>query len=161
METIQAECIEKVSALKNNLIQLEAKHERLSASHSKSFQSQQNGVDKNEQYKCRDTLILSGPSLPQETDNENCKQIVRNLIQNHLRLNLNPTDVSIAQRFGRTASNNSTKRNNIFKLCQRDLTGENFQPVNNSSAILVHTNRFLVNESLTPLPKKFSRASVS
>ena len=111
MESIQADCNEKISALKNSLSQIEAQYEQLPTSHSKSIQYLQNCVDHNEQYERRDTLILSVPSLPQETENENCKQIVRNVIQNHRKLNLNPTDVSVADRFGRKPSNSSTKRN--------------------------------------------------
>ena len=118
MESMQAECNKNVSALKNNQTQLEAKCEQLPASHSKSIQSIQSGADNNEQYERRDTLILFGQSLPQETDNENFKQIVRNLIQKHLRLNLNPTDVSIAHRFGWKPSYSTTKRNIVLKYVE-------------------------------------------
>ena len=53
-------------------------------------------IDLNGQYESRDTLIISGPDIPGESDNENSKLFIQDSLRRNLNLNLNPADISTA-----------------------------------------------------------------
>ena len=57
-------------------------------------------IDDVNQYERRDTIIVSGPSLPRETTNENPTEIVVNAIKANLKLNIDHTDINVAHRMG-------------------------------------------------------------
>ena len=105
-------------------------------------------IDVNEQYERKDTLIISGPTLPPVRNGEKCKDIVRELLRTHTNLLINDGDISIAHRIGKKPSATPDKRNIIFKLCRRDLVGEIF------SACRERQPPFFVNCSLTPTRNK-------
>ena len=94
--------------------------------------------------------------------NENCKLIVQDLLRRHTQLNLNPSDISIAHRIGRTNSTLPDKRNIIFKLCRRDLVTDilnackqSFSPPSSGTSIQERRPPpFFVNCSLTPTRNK-------
>ena len=84
-----------------------------------TVQELQTNVDSNEQFERRDTPMVPGPSIPKASHNENCKQIVQNLIQQPLPLRMSPANESIAHRLGYRPTASPDKRNMIFKLCRR------------------------------------------
>ena len=130
----------RVTELETKVSTLESKIEKL-----------ENEVDQNNQYDRLDTLIISGEKVPKEAVDENCKTIVTNLFRDHLHLNVNPNDISVVHRIGKTNGTNSTvKRNIIMKLCRRDLASEIY------SACRQFRPKFFVNDSLTPLRSKIS-----
>lgn len=132
---------EKVNTLEENLkAQEEAR--------KKEVAQLKTDVDANDQYERRDTLILSGPNLPISSPNENCKEIVKNLLRSHTNLSLNDDDISIAHRIGQKPVNNQDKRNIIFKLCRRDLVTDIFDACKQSRP------PFYINCSLTPTRNK-------
>ena len=47
-------------------------------------------IAKNYQYEMRDSLILSGPEIPEDTAEENPKQIFHDLFRQQLNLNRGP-----------------------------------------------------------------------
>ena len=93
-----------------------------------------------------DSIILSGPLVPEVSERENCKHLIR-LFRDHAGLNINVSDISIAHRLGKT-TRGPDKRNIIFRLCCRDLLQEIFAVCKSQK------QAFFVNTSLTPLQKK-------
>ena len=108
----------------------------------------QSKIDEDSQYERRDTLILSGPSVPESSPNENCGDIVRALLKDHTRLNLGPNDISIAHRVGRKPESGPDKRKIIFKLCRRHIVSDIV------NACKQYTPPLYVNPSLTPIRSK-------
>lgn len=100
-------------------------------------------IDDVNQYERRDTLIISGPSLPSETQNENSTEVVVNAIKQTLRINIDPTDINIAHRIG-NKSKQSTMKPIIVKLHSRQKKEDII-----SACITIKPNLY-VNESLTP-----------
>ena len=102
-------------------------------------------VDANSAYERRDALIISG-DIPEAAPGENCNNLVRSLLREQIKINLNADDISVAHRIGRKPKTQGPdKRNLIFKLCRRDVKRD-----------IIHAckqvkPKFYVNESLTPL----------
>ena len=110
-------------------------------------------VDSNDEYERRDTLIMSGPSLPLSSATENSKLVIHTLLREHLQLNINPDDISVAHRLGKKPQASPDRRNIIFKLCRRDLASE----ILNACKQFRNSNGrqpLYINESLTPLRSK-------
>ena len=105
-------------------------------------------MDEGDAYQRRDTLIFSGSDIPSSESNENCSQIIKNIVKDKLHLQLDPT-VSTAHRLGKPPINVSTdspdKRPIIVKLCQRDSKNQIY-----SAARTMKLRGLFVNESLTP-----------
>ena len=129
----------EVSVLQERVIKLEEKVGKL-----------ESNLDEASQYERKDTLVLSGASVPVAVQGENCKTIIRNLFREHLQLNLNETDVSTAHRIGRKQPGSVDKRNIIMKLCRRDLVRDIYAACKNMKP------PFFINDSLTPLRSKIS-----
>ena len=51
-------------------------------------------LDSNEQYEKRDALLLSGPDVDDVSERQHCKQTVRDLPNDHRRLNNDTADTS-------------------------------------------------------------------
>ena len=94
--------------------------------HTSSITTLQANVVASEQYGRRDTLIMSGLNLPAAAGNENCREVMRKLLRQHLRINICSSDISIVYRLGKQRQNTADKRKVIFKLCRRDLNIEIF-----------------------------------
>ena len=99
-------------------------------------------IDRVEQYERRDTVIISGPSLPPETLSENVSNVVTESIKEHLKLNLKPEDISVAHRLGTTQPGRD--RPVIVKFVNRSLKYETM------GACIQLRPRLYINESLTP-----------
>ena len=162
METLSLGIKMSNTGLAEKVNQLESKLSVIECNHSKEVAALKSNIDLNEQYGRRDTLIISGPNLPIASPNENCKLVVQDLLRRHTKLNLNPSDISIAHRIGRTNASLPDKRNIIFKLCRRDLVTDilnackqSFSPP--SSGLSNQERRpppIFVNCSLTPTRNK-------
>lgn len=94
------------------------------------------------QYERRDTIILSGPALPNETPQENTTLVAINTIRDNLKINLKESEISVSHRLG--ASTVQRKRPLMIKLTNRslkyDLVG----------ACIKLKPQLYINESLTP-----------
>ena len=103
-------------------------------------------IDENEAYERRDTLILSGKSIPHGSPNENSLEVVRKVLNDHLQYVLSPTDVSTAHRLGKKpVSQRLDNRSIIIKFCRRDVKLDLL-----SAARRVKPQELFLNESLTP-----------
>ena len=101
-------------------------------------------IDNNSAYERRDTLVISG-NIPASRPNENCIEIVRNIIKDQTRVIIDVNDISTAHRLGRRPDNGQEdKRSIIFKLCRRNTKREIIQACKTSKP------NFYVNEHLTP-----------
>ena len=127
----------KAVELQQQVDTLEKKVEKLEAS-----------IDQTSQYERRDTIVLSGPSIPNVSQGENCKTIARDLFREHLRMNIEENDISTAHRIGRQQNENPDKRNIILKLCRRDQVRDIF------ASCKTMRPPFYVNDSLTPTRNK-------
>lgn len=99
-------------------------------------------LDEVEQYERRDTLIISGPSLPQDTPEEDAVKVILNTMKENVRINVKENDVSVAHRLGNKQQNRNSPM--IVKFVNRsmkyDLVG---------ACIRLKPDLYL-NESLTP-----------
>ena len=127
----------RVSELEDQVTSLEKKVEKLESS-----------VDEASQYERRDTIVISGQSIPIVNQGENCKTIVRNLFRQHLNMNIDENDISTAHRIGRQQTGTTDKRNIIVKLCRRDLVHDIY------ASCKAVKPPFYVNDSLTPIRNK-------
>lgn len=91
-------------------------------------QSLQDRQDDLENYGRRNTIIISGPSLPCATTNENCIDTATELIVGKLELSgFNRTDIDVAHRLGKPRPGVPDKRSIIVKLCRRENKNKIFQ----------------------------------
>ena len=72
----------KVSSLENQMAQL------------------QDQLDDIDQYERRDTIIISGPALPEEQAMENTTDITVKTIKDNLHINIEHKDINISHRLG-------------------------------------------------------------
>lgn len=99
-------------------------------------------LDRVEQYERRDTIILSGPSLPPETPAEKPASVVTSAIKDHLKINIKEEDISVAHRLGSTQP--GRERPVIIKLVNRSLKYDIM------GACVQLRPPLYINESLTP-----------
>lgn len=99
-------------------------------------------LDNVDQYERRDTVILSGASLPPESSQENTTNIVTQAIREHLKLNIKETDISVSHRLGKPTQQQN--RPIIVKLVNRSLKQDLV------GACIKLRPQLYVNESLTP-----------
>lgn len=110
-ELLKEELIKKASQitkLSGEIVGLKEKVQELETS-----------IDGVDQYERRDTIIVSGPSLSDETPHENPSTVITNAFKDHLKLNISVWDINIAHRIG--PANSQRKRPIIVKLCNRTL----------------------------------------
>ena len=103
------------------------------------------------QYGRRETIILSGPEIPTETEGENTTTVICDLIKSKLRINLKTSDISVSHRLGKARSSSSSAsqapsrpRPIIVKLVNR------YMKYDLISACVSAKAGLYVNESLTP-----------
>ena len=109
-------------------------------------------IDENDAYERRDTVILSGNSIPIFSQGENPTNLAIEAVKNELKIQISPSDVSVAHRMGRKPANQQPDRRGIIvKLCRRDLK----HSLISASKKMVPRSRsnLYVNEHLTPARK--------
>lgn len=103
----------------------------------------ENQIDNVNQYERRDTIIVSGPSLPREIHDENSAEVVVKAVRDNLKINIQPTDINVAHRLVNKVRPN-TNNPIIVKLHSRQKKEEII-----GACITMKPNIF-INESLTP-----------
>jgi len=102
-------------------------------------------IDDAAAFEKRDTLILSG-NIPKVTTDENCKQIVVNLLKNRTKFVISKDDISVSHRIGaKPRRQGADVRKILFKLVRRDLKTDILNACKSAKP------DFYVNESLTPV----------
>ena len=88
----------------------------------KKVENLKKDIEETEAYKRKDTMILSGASIPEFSPGENCINIVRTLLQDKVKLTLEPTYISTSHRIRKKSDTHQTNRINIIvKFCRRDV----------------------------------------
>lgn len=99
-------------------------------------------IDSVDQYERRDTIILSGSALPQETAMEITNNTVIKTIKDNLQVNIKDSDISISHRLGQQKQQKN--RPIIVKLLNRSLKQDLV-----GACVRMKPNLY-INESLTP-----------
>ena len=106
----------------------------------------EDNLDEADAYQRKDTIIFSGNSIPVVTVGENCPNLVKNLLRDKLRIELDVRSVSTAHRLGKKLPTQAPdKRPIIAKLCQRDTKNLIMSASRNA-----RLSDLYVNKSLTP-----------
>ena len=101
------------------------------------------------QYSRKDSVIISGPALPQFTEEENTSEVVQKLLRDHLNITVTDTDISTTHRLGPLRSSTPGKRNIYVKLVRRDT-----KKLIISSCKAKKNGQLFANESLSPVRRK-------
>ena len=98
-----------------------------------------------ENYGRRNTIVISGSSLPASTKDENCIDVATDVIRAQLGLtSFSRTDIDVAHRLGKPRPGSQDKRSMIVKLVRR----ENKRTIFNACRIKKPVNLFF-NESVS------------
>ena len=136
-ETLFSKITEMSDAKSREIVQLQTKVCAL----ERKITDLENTVDDVDQYERRDTVIISGPALPDESTLENTPDVIVTTIKQHLKLNMTHADINIAHRLGKKTQGKS--RPVIVKLQNRNKKHELVQ------ACLAVRPPLFINESLT------------
>ena len=118
---ISEEFQNEVKALKEDMARKETEMEHLRKevkTLTNKVTTLETQIDDVEQYERRDTIIMSGPSVPVENKDENTLSVAVATIKDHLKINVKENEVSVAHRLG--LKQNQT-RPIIIKLVNRSL----------------------------------------
>ena len=125
---------EKIAELSGEIVLLKRQVERI-----------EGRIDDNDQYERRDTLIISGESLPQCSSDDDCVEMVRQIAKDKLNYIVAASDISVAHRLGpKSTSQRPDRRKIIVKFCRRNLKVDLF-----AAARRVKPVNLFVNECLT------------
>ena len=167
MKTLASERDSKVAELENELRNERVEHEAKINSMESTIQSYKsdndnlrsqiskinNAHDELEAYGRRESLIFSGDKIKEFEPNENCVTLAKNLINDVLKVPIDPI-ISTAHRMGKPPAPDSTakdKRAIIVKFCRRD---DSFLVLNKARSKNSRVAGLYVNESLTPTRSK-------
>ena len=104
-------------------------------------------IDDGDAYERRDTVIISGSSIPPVSQGEICTNIARQLLQEKLNLVIPETDISTAHRLGKKTNTQSPDtRSIIVKFCRRDSKRRAI-----AASKHLRNPAIYINESLTPM----------
>ena len=113
----------------------------------KKFKKMESLVDDADAYERRDTVIFSGPAIPECNIRENCSEIIQGILKNEMKINVSNHDISTVHRLGpKPRTQGPDKRVIVAKFCRRDLKGE----ILTASRRQNKPARIYANESLTP-----------
>lgn len=103
-------------------------------------------LDEADSYERRDTLILTGESIPLHSQGEVCSEVARQVVSEKLKISLPPNSINTCHRLGRKPIHQTPDRRPIIvKFCQRDVKMEVLV-----SARKLRVSNFYANESLSP-----------
>ena len=112
----------KLESLENRLTESQRQLNTLQKNHSnleKKFNHLMIRFDEMENYSRRESIVLSGKSLPNEQNGENTTEIAINLIKSKLNITINDSEISISHRLGKFKPNVTNARPIIVKLVRR------------------------------------------
>ena len=120
-------------------------------------------IDNIIQYEHGDGLVISGDIIPHSTPTENCKEIVLNLFWQHLNINLDEDDLSIAHRIGEKPNKGNDNRKIFIKPVRKELSRRifyavcEFNPPFYVNYYLIYTRRkiaYIIRQLKMNYPKK-------
>ena len=102
-------------------------------------------IDEQDAYIRRESLLFSGDALPEYKDNENCSQIVREIIRNKLGLAIDPL-ISTAHRMGPPpphGSGKADKRDIVARFCERHVKYQVYTAARKKKVVGLYVNEHL------------------
>ena len=80
-------------------------------------------MDEADQYGRKDSVILTGPAVPDMTPHENTHDLVKSLLKDHLSIEIDEKDINTTHRLGpnKRGDANRNKRNIYVKFVRRDV----------------------------------------
>ena len=126
---------DKIDKLEQEIVNLKRDHEKFEELSEESVASE------------RKNMILISGSIPSVTEDENCVEIVQELIKSKLNLNIKKDNIASAFRSGKKTAdtNQEDRRPIIIKLDERDTKIDMF-----SASKQVQPKNFYMKEYLTP-----------
>ena len=113
----------------------------------KKIESLENKIDENDAYERKDTVIISGKSVPPVDKDEHCATLTCKLIKDQLNYVVSPNDISVVHRLGeRKTTQGPDHRDIIVKFCRRNTKMDVLSASRRTKAA-----NFFINESLTPV----------
>ena len=98
----------EITTMQDEIVELKSKVQELETS-----------IDAVDQYERRDTIIFSGPLVPDETRQENTTNLICKVVKDNLKINISEKEINIAHRLGPV--NSQKTRPVIVKLGNRSL----------------------------------------
>ena len=139
----------KLSNMEAELAQCKSENKDLTSQITKITQAH----DELEAYGHRESLVFSGDKIKPHEPNEDCILIAKSIIQNTLKLNMDPL-ISTAHRMGKPPARDSSspdKRAIIVKFIKRD---DKYQILKTARDKSTRVLGLFANESLTPTRSK-------
>ena len=129
---------EEVDILKTQVVSLQ-----------KDLKTLRNDIDAQDQYVRKDSIIFSGPAVKNMEEDENCYEIVMDLVKNKLGVEIDERDINILHRLGpkNRAQAQTSNRSIYVKLVRRDKKRE----IIKASKKRTSGPALYCNESLSPL----------
>ena len=114
----------------------------------KKVSTLENSLDEEDAYVRRETIIFNGTAIPPSTPGEICNAVIREVIKNKLKIELQETDISVAHRSGKKPVSQGPDRRGIqVRFCRRDIKR---QIMTTKRDNVDQNNTLFTNESLTP-----------
>ena len=96
----------------------------------------------------RETIIFNGTAMPPSTPGEICNAVIRQVIKDKLKLQIQESDISVAHRAGKKPATQGPDRRGIqVRFCRRDIKRQLMMTKRDNSD---PANTSYTNESLTP-----------
>ena len=128
----------------NNMEKLAAENQSLREKVSRL----ENSLDDEDAYVRRETIIFNGSAIPPSTTGEICNHVIRKVIKDKLKIQIQEADISVAHRAGKKPSTQGPDRRGIqVRFCRRDVKRQIMMTKRDNSDA---NNTLFSNESLTP-----------
>ena len=98
----------EITKMKEEIVELKTK-----------VQDFETSIDTVDQYERRDTIIFSGPLVPEEKRQENTTNLISNIVKDNLKINISEHEINVAHRL--CPINSQKSRPIIVKLVNRSL----------------------------------------
>ena len=108
----------------------------------------ENSLDDEDAYVRRETIIFNGTAIPPSLPGEICNSVIREVIKDKLKIELQESDISVAHRAGKKPVSQGPDRRGIHvRFCRRDVKRQLIMTKRDNSD---QKNTLYTNESLTP-----------
>ena len=145
----------EISSLKSMINNQNSEIASLSAANSllrQKVASLENSFDDEDAYVRRETIIFNGSAIPPSTAGEVCNAVIRQVIKDKLKIQIQESDISVAHRAGKKPTTQGPDRRGIqVRFCRRDVKRQIMLTKRDNSD---QNNTLFTNESLTPKRSK-------
>ena len=109
---------EQIDSLKSDIVNLKKDAEL----RNNRIEKLQNALDDEDAYVRRETIIFQGTAIPPAVNGEICNNVIREVIKDKLKIQLQPSDISVAHRAGKISVSQGPDHRGIqVRFCRRDI----------------------------------------